>query len=1096
MRFRFLLSLGLLFSVLSDVGADETSVHKDGLRENIPDVWALTHATVVVRAGLSIDNATVVVRNGRIQSVVADGPVPSDARSIDMTGRTIYPGFIDGYAETEVPGFQLKQTAGYWNSEVVPHLSVARRLTENPDAEDLRKQGVVAQLRAPGNAIIRGQSAVVSTGTDNPNQAVLAEAVAQHLQLTLSRRGRDQYPGSPMGAVALSRQAMYDAGWYRDAWKAAAADSTLPRPERNVALAALGKVLDGTQPIFVECSNELFVLRADRFAGEFGLNLIIRGSGLEYRRLNDIAATNRPIILPLNFAQAPNVSSPEVAENATLESLMHWDIAPENPARVYKAGITFAFSTDQLKSVNEFLKAVRKAVKRGLPADAALKALTETPASLFGVDDQLGTVEAGKLASFVVTDGELFDSKTKVVETWVDGARFKHTPDPHRKLEGSYRIKLAKIDKLPTELFVELTRDGGSSSGRISSKPMVKPTASKQEGDGDGVDEKMKKGAKKKDGKKAKDAKEDKETKEDDGVVDLSNTSLRDFTATARFDAEDFGADGVAMLSLLFSEKSDTNTGSAVGFGQVVWPSGKTSTATVFAVESPKDDAKSDDDESEGKTDSGDQDDAEDDDAGSKSDNKAADVSASFAVNYPLGAFGREKLPSANGTFAFTNATIWTCGPEGIIKNGTLLIADGKIVSVGKDVSLPKDVKIIDVKGGHVTPGIIDCHSHMASDGGINEGTQAITCEVRIGDFINCDDITIYRQLAGGVTAANILHGSANPIGGQNQVIKLRWGTNDESMKFAEAPQGVKFALGENVKQANWGDEYRTRYPQTRMGVEQLFRDSFTAAIEYGQRMEAWKQNKRGLPPRRDLELDALLEIINGTRWIHCHSYRQDEILALLGLLDEHDITIGTLQHILEGYKVADAMAKHGAMGSAFSDWWAYKFEVLDAIPFGGAIMHEAGVVVSFNSDDAELGTRLNLEASKAVKYGGISPEEALKFVTLNPAKQLRIDQYVGSLEVGKQADFAVWNGDPLSTFTRCEQTWIDGARYFDRAEDASLRTEVSSMRNTLIQKVLKSGEKMSGADDKDEDESALWPRHDEFCRHSNDRHGKLRTQD
>jgi N-acetylglucosamine-6-phosphate deacetylase len=390
-----------------------------------------------------------------------------------------------------------------------------------------------------------------------------------------------------------------------------------------------------------------------------------------------------------------------------------------------------------------------------------------------------------------------------------------------------------------------------------------------------------------------------------------------------------------------------------------------------------------------------------------------------------------------------------------VIKKGTILIDDGRVIGVGRTLLVPDNATIVDLRGRHITPGIIDCHSHMATDGGVNESTQAVTCEVRIGDFVDCDDISIYRQLAGGVTTSNILHGSANPIGGQNQVIKLRWGSTGEKMKFSEAPTGVKFALGENVKQSNWGDEYTTRYPQTRMGVQQIFRDSFQAAQEYAVRMDAWQKDHRGLPPRRDLELDALREIVEGNRWIHCHSYRQDEILALIRVLNEYKITIGTFQHILEGYKVADEMARHGAMGSAFSDWWAYKFEVYDAIPYNGAMMHKAGVVVSFNSDDAELATRLNQEAAKAVKYGGIPPAEALKFVTLNPAKQLRIDQHVGSLESGKHADFAVWNGPPLSNFTRCEQTWIDGALYFDRGEDEAHRQRIAEMRNTLIQKIL-----------------------------------------
>ena len=246
-----------------------------------------------------------------------------------------------------------------------------------------------------------------------------------------------------------------------------------------------------------------------------------------------------------------------------------------------------------------------------------------------------------------------------------------------------------------------------------------------------------------------------------------------------------------------------------------------------------------------------------------------------------------------------------------------------------------------------------------------------------------------------------------------------------------------------------------------------------------------------GLPPRRDLELDALREIVEGHRWIHCHSYRQDEILALLRILEEYDVTIGTFQHILEGYKVADEMAKHGAMASAFSDWWAYKFEVYDAIPHAGALMHKQGVVVSFNSDDGELARHLNQEAAKAIKYGGVPREEALKFVTLNPARQLRIEHLVGSLEPGKHADFVIWNGDPLSNFTRCEQTWIDGRRYFQRDEDAQMLALSLQKRNTLIQKILSSREDMRKVGERDFDPAALWPRYDEFCHHFNHQNGK-----
>ena len=460
-------------------------------------------------------------------------------------------------------------------------------------------------------------------------------------------------------------------------------------------------------------------------------------------------------------------------------------------------------------------------------------------------------------------------------------------------------------------------------------------------------------------------------------------------------------------------------------------------------------------------------------------------VTRSFPVNYPLGAFGRVAAPVQPEVVLFRDATIWTCEEQPrLLQRGSILVEAGRIVAVGDNLEVPANAVIIDCTGKHLTPGIIDCHSHMATDGGINESSQAITAEVRIGDFIDADDIAIYWQLAGGVTAANVLHGSANPIGGQNQVIKLRWGALPEELKLATAPAGIKFALGENVKQSNWGEQYTRRYPQTRMGVEQIIRDAFAAARDYRRAWDRWQADRSGVPPRRDLELEALDEVLQGQRWVHCHSYRQDEILALLRTADEFGVRIGSLQHILEGYKVADAIAAHGATASAFSDWWAYKFEVIDAIPFAGALMHQAGIVVSFNSDDRELARHLNQEAAKAVKYGGVPPMEALKFVTLNPAKQLRIDHQVGSLEVGKDADLVVWSGPPLSNFSRCEQTWIDGRRYFDRDEDLQTRRQADRMRATLIQKILTTGTKMLEPGEADPSDEELWPREDLFCHH------------
>jgi N-acetylglucosamine-6-phosphate deacetylase len=560
--------------------------------------------------------------------------------------------------------------------------------------------------------------------------------------------------------------------------------------------------------------------------------------------------------------------------------------------------------------------------------------------------------------------------------------------------------------------------------------------------------------------------------------VKLSRVGLRDARFSCTFDAQDLYGEGIARLTAVVSFPKQANP---TWLGHVTLADGK---RLAFSATKLKEEETKDADEKDDKE---------------EADAEKPDAAAAFAVNYPLGAYGRSGPPEQPKTVLFKNATVWTSGKAGVLKNASVLVAGGKIRAVGKELTAPQGALVVDATGKHITPGIIDCHSHMATDGGVNESTQAITAEVRIGDFIDADDIEIYRQLAGGVTSSNILHGSANPIGGQNQVIKLRWGSLPEEMKFAEAPQGIKFALGQNVKQSNWGDEYTTRYPQTRMGVEQIMRDAFHAAKQYRREWNDWKWTRQGLPPRHDLELEAIAEIVEGSRWIHCHSYRQDEILALIRTdeilalirtLDDFKITIGSFQHILEGYKVADAMAKHGATGSAFSDWWAYKFEVYDAIPYAGALMHNAGVVVSFNSDDRELARHLNQEAAKAVKYGGVPAAEALKFVTLNPAKQLRIDKHVGSLEKGKHADLVVWSGSPLSNFSRCEQTWLDGRKYFDIDEDRQARTEEAKIRNALIQKILDSGQDMKSDEEMKKDESELWPRDDIFChRHGHGSH-------
>ncbi|HTL55162.1 MAG TPA: amidohydrolase family protein [Candidatus Limnocylindrales bacterium] len=457
-----------------------------------------------------------------------------------------------------------------------------------------------------------------------------------------------------------------------------------------------------------------------------------------------------------------------------------------------------------------------------------------------------------------------------------------------------------------------------------------------------------------------------------------------------------------------------------------------------------------------------------------KSKDRARELKKKRVARAPLTDRGPLAEPPA---VLIQGATLWTCGPQGRLEQSDLLVVGGKIKAVGKDLSGRSDFAgpplIIDGRGLHVTPGLIDCHSHTAILDGVNEATLPSTAMVRIRDVVNSETDNLYEQLAGGVTTVNLLHGSANPIGGQNCVIKLRDGASPEGLIFADAPAGIKFALGENVKQSNWGGRNTTRFPQTRMGVQTFIANRFTAAQEYLKSLQQAGQSEgsspRGpitnVPPRRNLELEAIGEIIQGKRWIHCHSYRQDEILMLIRLMEGFGVKIATFQHVLEGYKVADEIARHGAGGSTFSDWWAYKFEVYDAIPYNGSLMRDRGVVVSFNSDDSELARRLYMEAAKAVKYGGTLEVEALKFVTFNPAVQLHIDSHVGSLEPGKDGDFAIWSKSPLDSGTVCQQTWIEGRKYFDRALNAERAGRLQKERDDLIAKAKQIAKPEVGGD-------------------------------
>ncbi|MFT5705586.1 MAG: imidazolonepropionase-like amidohydrolase [Shewanella sp.] len=428
-------------------------------------------------------------------------------------------------------------------------------------------------------------------------------------------------------------------------------------------------------------------------------------------------------------------------------------------------------------------------------------------------------------------------------------------------------------------------------------------------------------------------------------------------------------------------------------------------------------------------------------------------------LTQPNVAYGRQN-PLKSEKLHISNATIWTSDKQGVLEQSDLLISHGEIERIGQQLSTPSGYQFIDATGKHVTAGIVDEHSHIAINGGTNEGTDAITSEVRIGDIINPDDIAIYRALAGGVTTAQLLHGSANPIGGQSQVIQMKWGENASQLKYGLAPASIKFALGENVKQSNWGDQFVRRFPQSRMGVKSLFTEAFNEAQAYQNALDDYQQlrvseKRRQVAPQPNYRLDAIVEVLAQEREVHIHSYVQSEILMFIRLAEAYKFKVGTFTHILEGYKVADEIAAHGASASTFSDWWAYKFEVYDAIPQNTCLMQDSGVLTSINSDDYEMQRRLNQEAAKSIMYCDMSPENAWNMITINPAIQLGIDKELGSITKGKQADIVLWDHSPLSVYAKVESTWIEGKRYFDRRVDKQMQQKVSEERAALIQKIL-----------------------------------------
>ena len=955
----------LLSSLAVQSTAQETST-PNGIADNRAGAYALTNAQLYQSDG-SYRNGSLLIRNGRIVSVQDNDRVPDGFFAIDLGGKYLYPGLIDIYTDLGLP--ELESVDGNGAAEnLFPsngalnandairanfRASTAYRTDENA-VRSFRELGFSTVLSHRADGIARGTSALITLGDQNANEAIILPDVAAHYSLDKGSSTQSM-PTSLMGSFALIRQTFLDAAWFTQQQPRPFTDDTLEAWQATQSL-----------PQIMEVENWQQALTADKVGDEFDTQYILKTAGDSYKRADLIAATNAPLIVPLNFPEAPEVTDPIAAEDVSLDALKHWELAPFNARLLVEAGIEIALTSGADAG---FWSDLRQAVASGLSEADAINALTSVPAAMLGASDQIGSLRENALANFLITNGPLLEEETVLLENWIAGERYLLNEDFDNRA-GRYQLNVGS-----ESYELSLTVDGGEPSAEL-----LLP------------------------GEQARPV----------------NLELGPDLITLNFVYDEEGS----QLRL-------TGWSTEQGWqGNAYTPAGELVSWSLSQRGAPE----------SART--------------ARNAPAAADLPA--GVLYPFTAYGRETLPGQQD-FLIRGATVWTNEAEGIVVTD-VLVRDGRIADVGDNLSAT-GVEVIDGAGKHLTPGIIDEHSHIALFN-INEG-QTNSSMVRMKDVVDSENINIYRNLAGGVVAAQLLHGSANPIGGQSAIIKMRWGEPANGLLIEDAAEFIKFALGENVKRSR--NPASVRYPQTRMGVEQVFVNAFSQAQEYGKTWEDYNnlsrtQQRNTLPPRRDLVDEAMLEVLNSERFVTSHSYVQSEINMLMNVADSFDFNINTFTHILEGYKVADKMAAHGAGGSTFADWWAYKWEVRYAIPYNAALMQQAGVTVALNSDDAEMSRRLNQEAAKAVKYGGVSEIDALKMVTLNPAILLHLDDRMGSIRAGKDADLVLWSDHPLSIYAVAETTWVEGTPYYDKQEDARLREHIAAERARIITKITQGG--------------------------------------
>ncbi|HEV3383544.1 MAG TPA: amidohydrolase family protein [Gemmata sp.] len=888
-----------------------------------PAAYAIRDAQVVIEPGTVLPKATVVIRDGLIVAVGEDVPIPADAVVTEGKGMTLYPGFIDagtsrGFdatlrrSQTGAPAIEdiaadpLVATKPDNRKGLTPEFAVQTALKLDEDAvAPWRRVGFTANLVTPEGGYFSGTSALVSLSGAVPREALLRSPVVLH-----ARFGRvlgPEYPTALMGVIAHSRQTLLDAGWLKRQWTAyETRGRTGKRPPSDPCLEALWPVLEGKMPVAFEADSADEIHRALDMAAEFKLKPVIFGGRNAWKVVERLKTEQVPVMLRLDFtAPGDRESELTVRVREERERLRQQEVSCA--ATLHKAGVKIAFTTQNL-AVARFRDNVRKAIAAGLPADAALAALTRDAAEILGVGPQIGRITKGRAAHLLLCEGDFNSASAKYRFAFADGVRFdldeKAAPPPGASAGEPVPMRKGQRNQ-----------PGTTTEPPATTTPMTTP---------------MPKGPFTGGGRGGAGA--------DRGTPPFNGTAFR------------------AIIPMLDAAE-----------------------AAITELEA-------------------------------------------------------DRVPhiKTGGDVLIRGATVLTLAGKTYPK-ADILVRGGKIKAIGSDLTADAGMKVIDATDMFVMPGIIDTHSHFAISGGVNEGSLSVVPEVRVKDVIDSEDVQIFRALGGGVTTARLLHGSADVIGGQDAVVKMKFGKPAREMVVADAPRGVKFALGENVKRTDG------RFPNSRLGVEAVLVRAFTEARAYRQKWEDYERSKNSsepLPePRRDLRLEALADVLAGDLRIHSHCYRSDEILMLLRVADRFGVKVRSLQHVLEGYKVAPEIASHGASVSLFSDWWAYKIEAFDAIPYAPKLLKDAGASVCLKSDDNELMRHLNQEAAKLVKYCGFTPDEALHAITLNPAKQLGLDGRLGTIEVGKDADLAIFNGHPLNSYSRCEMSLIEGEVFFQRSD-------------------------------------------------------------